>query len=68
MDKLDLMLGAFLFRRSSKTRLTICFQRTTKYYTSFIKQKSFGITQEERSKIRLTSFITVKRVDNMAST
>jgi hypothetical protein len=31
-----IIFGAFLFRRSSKTRLTICFQHTTEYYRSFI--------------------------------
>jgi hypothetical protein len=30
-------------------------------------QKSFGITQEEQSKLRLASFITVNQVDNVAS-
>jgi hypothetical protein len=30
-------------------------------------QKSFDTTQEERSKLRVTSFITVKRIDNVAS-
>jgi hypothetical protein len=30
-------------------------------------QKSFGITQEEQSKLRPIGFITVKWVDNVAS-
>jgi hypothetical protein len=30
-------------------------------------QKGFGIMQEDRSKLRPTGFITVKRVDNVAS-
>ena len=29
-------VGALLFRRSSKTRLTICFQYITKYYKNFV--------------------------------
>jgi hypothetical protein len=30
-----LLLGAFVFRRSSKTWLAICYQHITKYYRSF---------------------------------
>jgi hypothetical protein len=53
-------VGGLPLPKILKTRLTICFQRTTEYYSSFINQKSFRMTQEERSKLRLTSFITVK--------
>jgi hypothetical protein len=32
--------GDFFFRRSSKTRLTICFEHTTEYYRSFVTRKA----------------------------
>jgi hypothetical protein len=34
-DRLKVVLGAFIFRRSSKTRLIICYQHIAKYYRSF---------------------------------
>jgi hypothetical protein len=52
--KIEVPVGILLFRRSSKTRLTICFQHTTEYYSSFVKRKAS--TKHKRSTTKQASF------------
>jgi hypothetical protein len=40
LKNLKYMLGAFIFLRSSKTRLTICYQHVSKCYRSYVTEKA----------------------------